>query len=189
MMIKDKIRSIEILLNHLAISQVTVQEVKAVHAVIACLAQEARDLNEIPLTLSGRIRDQEKIDINRDRLTKFNQWSGKTTDGLVAWTRKELTRLRIKNGVTPPAELKTSIQGKIRGLQILLEPTTILRATAQKGSISYIQRFNHLIMDASAIRRVLAKLEYIGATEDNSIKTSLKNLKNRSYRIFADLQT
>ena len=110
-------------------------------------------------------------------------------DSILAWNREELPSLCVKNSTTSPAELKTSLQGKIRGLQILLEPTTILRATAQKGSISYIQRFNNLVLDASAIRQMLAKLEYIGATENNSFKTSLTNLKYRSHKIFANLHT
>ena len=120
MIVEDKIRSIETLLRHLATSQVTVQEVKAVHAVIASLTQEAQDLN------TGRenstLRTREQLDTNKDRLTKFDQWVYETSDGIVAWTREELTRLCIKNSVTPPAKLKTSLQGNVHDLQKLLEP-------------------------------------------------------------------
>ena len=88
--VEDKIRSIETLLRHLATSQVTVQEVKAVHAVIASLTQEAQDLN------TGRknstLRTREQLNDNRDRLTKFEQWIDESSDGIVAWTREELTR-------------------------------------------------------------------------------------------------
>ena len=71
MIVEDKIRSIEALIRHIATSQVTAQEVKAVLGVIASLTQEALNLN------AGRenstLRDWEQLDDNRDRLTKIEQ--------------------------------------------------------------------------------------------------------------------
>ena len=100
--VEDIIRSLETLFRYLATSQVTVQEVKAVHTVITSLTQEAQDLNV------GRenstLRDREQLDDNRDRLTKFKQWIDESSDGLVAWTKEELTRLCNKNSATPPAQ-------------------------------------------------------------------------------------
>ena len=107
---------------------------------------------------------------------------------MCAWNAEELTRLCNKNSATPPAELKTSLQGKIRGLQILLEDTTMLRATAQTGCSSYIQRINNLLLEAVAKVQVLAThKEYIGTTEINNFKTSLNNIKHRKSKTFADL--
>ena len=136
---EDKIHSIKILFTHIT----TIQEIEALHAVINYLVQEALDLNTIHE--NPTLRTQEQLNVNEDRLIKFTQWGSKTTDSIIAWTRKELTRLCIKYNVIPTAQLKTSLQDNVHELQSLLEPTTILQTTAREGSIGYIQRFNKLI--------------------------------------------
>ena len=60
---------------------------------------------------------------------------GKPSIGFISQILPRFYRLISEDSMTPLAELKTSLQGKIRGIQILLEDKTMLRATAtSRGS-------------------------------------------------------
>ena len=81
---------------------------------------------------------------------------GKPSIRFISQILPHFYRLINEDSMTPLAELKTSLQGKIRGIQILLEDTTMLRATAQTGRSSYIQRISNLTKEACAKLQVLA---------------------------------
>ena len=64
----------------------------------------------------------------------------------------------------------------------------MLRATAQIGCSTYIQRVNNLILEAHAKLQLLPRhKEDIKTTEFNNFKTYLTNIIHRKVETFADL--
>ena len=183
---EDKIRSIEALLGKIATCQATAQEYEH-----DWYTQEVAKLTQEVLDIAARHEDDIKkpqLDAFRARLTNIKYWVSESLNATHARRAGKLTRLCNEDSTTPPAELKTSLQGKIRGIQMLLGDTTMLRATAQIECSSYIQRINNLTLEATAKLQVLARhKEDIGTTEFNNLKTSLTNIIHWKYKTFADL--
>ena len=69
---------------------------------VASLTHEVLDPNTG--CKNSNLIDWEKLNDNRDRLTKIVQWTSESLDVMLAWNQKELTRLCIENSATPPQQ-------------------------------------------------------------------------------------